>query len=588
MAKAYQMDSNKQAAPRKAMNLSSPTGTGTPCSAVKSSLRYLYKTQSKTGEHPTVACAIGTSPGSSNPVAKKASTTAEDNITKEAPVLLAPPRSRHELGGTVIAHGTYSGLFQDRLARQGNGTSESPPEPASNIKVEPENSHEISRGLGTDAMEQLAITRPEGEISGSQSGRHIGFKPKKEFETYYSYLESWSDDDDESTTTESSGVQMEEITVKVEEEFDLKAVELLNIFPKYSMESCKSIVKEAHGNLEVAFSLMEKERGNDLEEDPIENNHDGNIDPFKTHNGVKVEGEDDIYLAKPGDEASTGPRHKRKCDSAHPAEDSSPKRPRIAEEKGAMSLDPAEMWVEEFFSDGQGVTITLESVKHPCKFPKKFLMKTFGFFRDHFSVPNTETQKVSMRGVKKEIFDPIVQWAVCKHIQLDPEKYTMPSNRITGILDMVELADKLGLPGFGHGMSIDLTTILAKDRTALRGHHIRKAYTFEPSHPIQAVFVKAAVRPFLEFRDVEIGKDKSMAYGDDDAYYSNDARRIAFHGDLFQFDLQMRLFPNFELQLMRAAKDIWHSRIVETRRGGRNPIFTTFLKDPLTGERFRI
>lgn len=87
---------------------------------------------------------------------------------------------------------------------------------------------------------------------------------------------------------------------------------------------------------------------------------------------------------------------------------------------------------------------------------------------------------------------------------------------------------------------------------------------------------------------MKIRLDSAWAYEDDDAYYSNDAHGIAFQGRVFQFDQEMELIPDFELHLMRAARDVWHSRTVETKRGGRKFILETTLTDLLTGERFTI
>lgn len=50
----------------------------------------------------------------------------------------------------------------------------------------------------------------------------------------------------------------------------------------------------------------------------------------------------------------------------------------------------------------------LDSILHPCKLPKKFLMKTFSSLSPKIQDNETKTQIVDLEAAKRETFDPLV------------------------------------------------------------------------------------------------------------------------------------------------------------------------------------
>lgn len=124
-----------------------------------------------------------------------------------------------------------------------------------------------------------------------------------------------------------------------------------------------------------------------------------------------------------------------------------------------------------------------------------------------------------------------MQWAVAKNFHLDAEKYQTATEEINAMLHMVHLGTHLKMVQFealGESIAKTLTEILVKDRRALIGAHIRFAFkNFESSHPIQLVFVNAAVQDRIEFKNNGESQNEGMAKrGERAVDYPNAAHRF--------------------------------------------------------------
>ncbi|EHL03341.1 hypothetical protein M7I_0560 [Glarea lozoyensis 74030] len=163
-------------------------------------------------------------------------------------------------------------------------------------------------------------------------------------------------------------------------------------------------------------------------------------------------------------------------------------------------------------------------------------------------------------------------WSVCKNIEIDTLHYQTRSKQFDLIMSLVLFAKKYGLRGLGSDMVNHLKPLLIKQRSVLKPSHIRDVQTLVSPHPIQELFVQAAVKPYLEFRidpnHREMTASFSSSSSDDDSY-RDEAHRIAFAGNHFMYEKELKTCPAFELELMRLAGKLWWKREVTKKSGGR-------------------
>lgn len=233
-----------------------------------------------------------------------------------------------------------------------------------------------------------------------------------------------------------------------------------------------------------------------------------------------------------------------------------------------------------------GLSVTLADGTHPCKFPKGLLGRHFGLLREQSdSASPKETSEpgeknIDLPDVEREAFDLAVQFAACRSFQLNDAHSRTKSTKITTMLELVLLGEKLGLPGVGQGVAARLKQILISQRNALEGCHIETAYAhLEHGHPIRRVIVESLARAHLTFRE-DPSERKAPLYkrGEGDA-----ARRNAFGGNRFIFQDQLDSLDEFNRELDKQAMAIMRNRTTTSTRSGKT---TNTFYDPLSGEKF--
>jgi len=136
-----------------------------------------------------------------------------------------------------------------------------------------------------------------------------------------------------------------------------------------------------------------------------------------------------------------------------------------------------------------------------------------------------------------------------------------------------------------------LEKLLIKDRGALKGEHIKKAFKLPLKSGIQKLFVKAAVRPFLEFRDHGGNRDLDDSEAEDEDQELEEQYAIAYGPSKFVFQKEADSIDAFGKALfkeVRATNSRREKEILCTGGRKRKETVTTWHLDPLTGERFTI
>jgi hypothetical protein len=194
-------------------------------------------------------------------------------------------------------------------------------------------------------------------------------------------------------------------------------------------------------------------------------------------------------------------------------------------------------------------------------FTKKLLSKHFQKLERFFASEVKLDDRYTIDNQSQETFNLLLQWAVTRHIQVDPAKHQTKASEITAILKMFNMAIKMDMKELAalEGSIVKiLTDILTEERTALKEEHIQFGYdNFVAGHLIKDVFVKAAVRAKIEFRrDV---RDQGMSQQQDIRTHMllDGARKAAWEGNSFVFASAEKEFEEFEVALLRAASRTW-------------------------------
>lgn len=114
-------------------------------------------------------------------------------------------------------------------------------------------------------------------------------------------------------------------------------------------------------------------------------------------------------------------------------------------------------------------------------------------------------KKIDLLHVEPGLFDALIQYMVCRDVSFNSR--LSQTQKITSIVNFIVLAKELEVSGPATAMLLTLESMLKQERNGpsppniLKGDHIQKIFsTLEFGHPIQKLFVRASVRPFLEYR----------------------------------------------------------------------------------------
>jgi hypothetical protein len=234
-----------------------------------------------------------------------------------------------------------------------------------------------------------------------------------------------------------------------------------------------------------------------------------------------------------------------------------------------------------------GVAVHLNQNVHRCKFPRPFIQITFPKLK---IIDEKDSLKVEFTGGSnlEDLFELAIQWSVCKNIEIATLRYQTRSKQFDLIMSLVLFAKRHGLQGLGSDMVNHLKPLIIKQRSVLKPSHIRDVQTLISPHPIQELFVQAAVKPYLEFRIDPNHREMAASFpssSSDDESYRDEAHRMAFAGNHFIYEKELKNYPEFELELMRLARKLWWKREVTKKSGGRGGLgIRTFIVDPLDGE----
>ena len=114
-------------------------------------------------------------------------------------------------------------------------------------------------------------------------------------------------------------------------------------------------------------------------------------------------------------------------------------------------------------------------------------------------------KKIDLLHVEPGLFDALIQYMVCRDVSFNSR--LSQTQKITSIVNFIVLAKELEVSGPATAMLPTLESMLKQERNGpsppniLKGDHIQKIFsTLEVGHSIQKLFVRASVRPFLEYR----------------------------------------------------------------------------------------
>jgi hypothetical protein len=248
------------------------------------------------------------------------------------------------------------------------------------------------------------------------------------------------------------------------------------------------------------------------------------------------------------------------------------------------------------WSNGSGHLLHLGIDKIPRdRVPDNILCENFpllkAFIDQHRNRESgTSNPRIRLPDVKPEAFDLLVQFVSCDNIGF---KVGPKEENITLILAMIEAARLLQYPFLSSLTEImvsKLEGILRGDHFALKAAHIREAYCLEKDgEPIQELFVKASVRPFMVCKD----DDFNYQFENDEDDEMTAAQQAAYSGSGFVFSQAMKKFPQFEKALWNEVGKCLRQReekIVRPKRGKVMEETVPLFTDPLDpqGEPFRL
>ncbi|KAG4435888.1 hypothetical protein IFR05_008619 [Cadophora sp. M221] len=355
-----------------------------------------------------------------------------------------------------------------------------------------------------------------------------------------------------------------------------KKQELLNLFPKASINAIGIHLQLNNGDMEMAVADLEEEFGFGGSTS-VERSLSPGIGPS--------------CLRKSGN-------LKRRAEAS--AEGRQTKRSRRSEEKSDSEevdeLDSAEKWVLKLLHSDTGVQIELDSGIHPCMIPENCLHQIPGF-RSWLAAnpPQSGVEHImKVPEVSLDTFNLAMQWAVCSVGQLTRAQRKSNSSRITALIDLAIFASEVNI-GLGKergSFSTMLKAILVKHRGALKGYHIRKAFeNLTAGHQVRKLFIKASLRPYVEFKNggedlIETSESDSESI---DESRLNPAQRAAYRKDRFTYLSELKNIEDYKTELRNEFQRVWWARNSRDEKYGKKHFCRiTTLTDPLTGERFDV
>jgi hypothetical protein len=218
------------------------------------------------------------------------------------------------------------------------------------------------------------------------------------------------------------------------------------------------------------------------------------------------------------------------------------------------------------------------------------LYENSSFFRTRYdALDGSEvSEQIILPDVNPRVFDLALQTLYCKKFSLELDVGLSTEKEITLLLDLVELSIMLGFPDPGLPVVDHTRFLLVEKRRALTTTHIQRAYTLEANHPIQKLFVQAAIQQYMR-RDREYDQPdegEEYCYPDDDlddahADYDFD------YGMRFRYIREFRSITAFKTDLMYAVNDVLTASeeqvIWGSKKTNRPQQRMTVYQDPLDG-----
>lgn len=246
--------------------------------------------------------------------------------------------------------------------------------------------------------------------------------------------------------------------------------------------------------------------------------------------------------------------------------------------------------IRKYLSHSSGFSIVLDDGVYPSKIPKAVL-DNFNCFKDQFGENVTETlplAPITLRDVRADILDLAIQYSVCKRFKLASAQLSNVSREIAAVLDLAVVASTLGLRGSKADLATFMKTVLLRNRKKLEGHHIKKAYTLEESHPIRRLIAQAVVRSWAEFGHNRSDDDESFegSRSDSESTNLNEAQRRAWHTRKWKYDNEFCEIKDFRTEILGEFGKMFQRKDKVEKKLKREVTYRIYLLDPLTKERF--
>ncbi|KAM0141357.1 hypothetical protein ACHAP3_002219 [Botrytis cinerea] len=188
------------------------------------------------------------------------------------------------------------------------------------------------------------------------------------------------------------------------------------------------------------------------------------------------------------------------------------KKPRIQAGDGNTNLEPASQWIKTTFSvlcqqNSANLTIVHLSGSESRSVPTQLICDNSTYLKNMIDLTGDGDvpKKIDLLHVEPGLFDALIQYMVCRDVSFNSR--LSQTQKITSIVNFIVLAKELEVSGPATAMLPTLESMLKQERNGpsppniLKGDHIQKIFsTLEVGHPIQKLFVRASVRPFLEYR----------------------------------------------------------------------------------------
>ncbi|KAI9053362.1 hypothetical protein LZ554_002321 [Drepanopeziza brunnea f. sp. 'monogermtubi'] len=395
--------------------------------------------------------------------------------------------------------------------------------------------------------------------------------------------------------------------------WDDKVEHLMTVCPTAGRSKCAVELQLADGNVEEAFRELEGEFGvggemceesaddEDDESEESDDDDEGEISIARVKRPASLK-----RRARPSKQSRPQKRRHRAGEETAAALEGRKIKSTEEEEEDdddddddddeAEGLEPASQWVQSTIHADDGLTILLDTGIHACKIPRKILRKLPALKEEAESIDDDGSLQVPH--VSQHTFDLALQWAVCKNGRLEEAQRKDRAAEVGAYVDLAVFASRVGL-GLGSSQSSPLLArlraVLASDRDALRGTHIREAYTrLGEGHRVRKLLLQASVKPYAQFKHQDPadddGDDSEDVSAEEEALALNSAQRASYLKDRFRFGAEMRAIQAYRYDLMEEFQRVWWRRTSHEVRYSRTAHWCTRteLTDPLSNEQFFI